>query len=120
MILVVDDEAALRAVTKEVLRAYGYTVLTAANGFDAVALYSQHKDEIKVVVTDMMMPGMDGDALIRALTEVNPAARIIALSGHPGAEYETKGLEAGAKTFLPKPYTVETLLTALAEILRNI
>ncbi len=120
LILVVDDEAALRAVTKEVLRAYGYTVLTAANGFDAVALYSQHKDEIKVVVTDMMMPGMDGDALIRALTEVNPAARIIALSGHPGAEYETKGLEAGAKTFLPKPYTVETLLTALAEILRNI
>ena len=119
LILVVDDEAAVRALTKQTLEAYGYTVLTAANGPDAVFLYARHKDEIEAVVTDIMMPVMDGVVLIGALMEINPAVRVIAPSGSAHKEFQAKVLEAGAKKFLPKPYTVEMLLTSLDETLRN-
>jgi CheY-like chemotaxis protein len=59
LILVVDDELAIREITKGTLEAYGYRALTAADGTEAVALYAQHKDEIRLVLTDLMMPYMD-------------------------------------------------------------
>lgn len=62
---------------------------------------------------------MDGLVLIRAVLAINPTARIIALSGSPNGEYQTKALEAGAKKHLLKPCAVEALLTSLDELLRN-
>ncbi len=113
LILVVDDEIAIREIAKGTLEAYGYRALTAADGTEAVALYAQHKDEIKVVLTDMMMPYMDGVATIRALRKMNPNVKIIASSG---LTENSRAIE-GVKMFLPKPYTAETLLNALAEVL---
>jgi CheY-like chemotaxis protein len=114
LILIVDDEAAIREITKGTLETYGYRALTASDGTEAIALYAQHKDEIKVVLTDMMMPYMDGPATIRALRKLNPAVRIIASSG---LTENARAVEASVKTFLSKPYTAEKLLQALAEIL---
>jgi len=118
-ILVADDEAAVRTLTKQTLEAYGYSVLTATNGAEAVALYARYKDEIEAVITDAMMPVMDGLALIRALKVIRPSVRVIACSGSPNEEFQSKILEAGAKRFLPKPYTVETIITSLDQVLRN-
>ncbi len=113
LILVVDDEIAIREITKGTLEAYGYRALTAADGTEAVALYAQHKDEIKVVLTDLMMPYMDGPVTIRALQKLNPRVRIIASSGLA----ESGRAIEGVKLFLPKPYTAERLLKALAEVI---
>src|SRR6185369_692958 len=81
VILVVDDELAIREITKATLEAYGYRVLTASDGTEAIALYAQNKDLIQVVLTDMMMPYLDGAATIRALQKIDPQVRIIASSG---------------------------------------
>jgi two-component system cell cycle sensor histidine kinase/response regulator CckA len=113
LILVVDDEIAIREITKGTLEAYGYRALTAADGTEAVALYAQHKDEIKVVLTDLMMPYMDGPVTIRALQKLNPNVRIIASSG---LAENSRAIE-GVKSFLPKPYTAERLLNTLAEVI---
>jgi CheY-like chemotaxis protein len=119
MILVADDEACLRAMTRQTLEAYGYIVLTAINGVDALAIYSRHKDGIGAVLTDMMMPVMDGAALTLALRRLNPAVRVIAASGLSNPEHQTKAIDAGAKRFLSKPYSARMLLNSLSETLHD-
>ena len=110
------DEIAIREIAKATLEAYGYGALTAADGTEAVALYAQHKDEIKVVLTDMMMPYMDGPATIRALQKLNPQVKIIASSGLTENARTIEASNAGVRTFLSKPYTAGKLLEALAEM----
>ena len=119
LILVVDDEAFLRVMTSQTLEAYGYTVLTAANGADAVAIYSRNKDGIEVVLTDIMMPVMDGAALTLALRKINPTVRVIVASGLCDTEHHANAIRAGVKHFLPKPYHAERLLNSLYDILHE-
>lgn len=118
-ILVVDDEAPLRMVAREVLEASGYRVLTAANGAEGVEGFVRHDEPIAAVVTDLMMPVMDGYALIRALHQIDPATPVIATSGLAGQDQlrEETGLSVGA--FLPKPYKAEHLLQVLHQVLRQ-
>jgi len=104
-------------VTKMTLEAYGYRVLTAGDGTEAVAMYAQHKSEIAVVVTDMMMPYMDGAATIRALQKLNPSLKVIAASGLMGNEKVAEVAGSVPVTFLQKPYTAERLLTSLHELI---
>src|SRR5206468_12809335 len=101
LILVVDDEVCIREITKGILQAHGYRVLTANDGTEAIALYAQHRAEIQVVVIDMMMPVLNGPATIRALRKLHPHVRIIGVSGHSanGKADEATGVEV--ETFLP-------------------
>ena len=117
MILVVDDEEAIRQITKGTLETFGYRVLTAGDGTEAVALYAENRGEIMAVLTDMMMPFMDGLATIRALQRMNPRVKVIAASGLTGNGQSAEAEAAGVKTFLAKPYTAEKLLKTLAELL---
>jgi PAS domain S-box-containing protein len=117
LILVVDDEVAIREVTKATLEAFNYTVITASDGTEALALYAQHGADIKVVLTDMMMPYLDGPATIRALQKFNPNIKIIASSGLADNGKAVEAADLGVKTFLAKPYTADRLLKTLAEIL---
>ena len=117
LILVVDDELAIREVTKATLETFNYTILTASDGTEAVALYAQHGDKIKAVLTDMMMPYLDGPATIRALQKLNPNVKIIASSGLTDNGKAIEAADLGVKNFLPKPYTADKLLKLLAEIL---
>jgi CheY-like chemotaxis protein len=119
VILVVDDEESIRQITKGTLETFDYKVLVANDGTEALALYAEHRNEIKVVLTDMMMPFMDGPATIRALKKLNPQVKIIAASGLAANEKSAEAASAGVRLFLPKPYTAEKLLKALAEILRD-
>ncbi len=112
LVLIVDDEENIRQITSATLEKFGYKTLTAADGTEALALYAQNSSEIKIVLTDMAMPYMDGAATIRALRKLNPALPIIAASGLPPADADSLHVNA----FLSKPYTAEKLLTTIAEI----
>jgi hypothetical protein len=109
LLLAVDDEAAVLTMTKETLEAFGYRVITARDGAEALAAYTAHRDEIKGVLTDMLMPHMDGPSTIRVLKRIDPSVRIIAASGLMDSEKvrDATGLESIA--FLMKPFTAETL-----------
>jgi CheY-like chemotaxis protein len=119
LLLVVDDEERMRTVVQGTLEQFGYRVLLAANGAEAVALYAQHREQIAIVLTDMAMPVMDGPATIVALKSMNPNLKIIGSSGLPSDGDVAKAAVAGVKHFVPKPYTAETLLKILAEALRG-
>jgi PAS domain S-box-containing protein len=118
LILVVDDEESIREITRGTLETFGYTVLTAADGTEALALYADKKNEIAVVLTDMVMPFMDGLATIRALQRMNAKVRIIAASGLGVGQRAGEGPLEGVAVFLNKPYTAEKLLNALAQVLK--
>ena len=94
-------------------------MLTAADGTEAVALYAQNRDEVAAVITDMMMPFMDGPATMRALQKMNPRVKVIAASGLGAGDKAAEAAAAGALAFLPKPYTAEKLLKTLAEVLHK-
>jgi two-component system cell cycle sensor histidine kinase/response regulator CckA len=119
VILVVDDEDSIREITRGTLETFGYSVLTASDGTEALALYADKKNEIAVVLTDMVMPFMDGPATIRALQRMNPNVRIIAASGLGAGHRGGEGALEGVAVFLNKPYTAEKLLKTLAKVLKN-
>jgi PAS domain S-box-containing protein len=116
-VLLVDDEASIRTVTGQTLLAFGYRVLTASDGAEALALYAQHQEEIALVVTDMRMPVLAGSPMIQALLRINPALKIIAASGLDASGNIPPYSGPGVKTFLLKPYTAETLLKAIRAVL---
>jgi CheY-like chemotaxis protein len=117
LILVVDDEAAIRETTKTSLEAYNYRVLTANDGIDAISLYAQHQHEISLVLVDMMMPLMDGATTIRTLKKINSQVKIIAVSGLISSTRLTQSTSSGAQAFLAKPYTTTDLLKTINQVI---
>ncbi|MBO0727592.1 MAG: response regulator, partial [Blastocatellia bacterium] len=119
LILLVDDEEPIRRLTRGMLEASNYRVITASDGAEACALYREKRNEIKLVLTDMMMPVMDGAAAISELRRLDPRLPIIASSGLAEIGKEAQALASGAQKFLSKPYTAIRLLRALNELLRG-
>jgi PAS domain S-box-containing protein len=119
LIMVVDDEAAIREVTRQTLEAYGYRVVVAANGAEAVALYAQNVQGIALVLTDMMMPVMDGPATVRALRQINPLVKLIGASGISQNGQVARATGAGLDHFLPKPYTADVMLRLMDTVLKG-
>jgi PAS domain S-box-containing protein len=117
LILLVDDEVAVREISKISLEANGYSVITANDGAEAIALYAQRRDDIRLVVTDMGMPNLDGPALVRVLRNMNPGILIIGASGITEKFKPAGAREAGMNMFLAKPYTADRLLCAIHEVL---
>ncbi|MBS0660755.1 MAG: PAS domain S-box protein [Verrucomicrobia bacterium] len=117
LVLVVDDEAGIRQVAKSALERFGYRVLLATNGAEAIALHAMHREEIAVVLIDMSMPVMDGSTAIVAIRAINPQVRIIASSGLTSREEIDSAVREGRFHFVPKPYTAEKILRVLSEAL---
>jgi two-component system cell cycle sensor histidine kinase/response regulator CckA len=115
LVLVVDDDTTILDITRHTLENFGYRVLTAEDGAQAISLYALQRDEIALVLTDMMMPVMDGAGLIKALRRINPGVRIVATSGIDGNE--AVAAAAGVKQFLVKPFSADMLLTRLRQAL---
>ncbi len=113
LILVVDDEVAIQEVTKATLEAYGYQVMTASDGIEAIAIYAEHRQEIDVVLMDMMMPSLDSATIVRTLCKLNPQVQIIAMSGLATSEAVKSTMKEGVKAFLAKPFTASELLNLL-------
>lgn len=116
-LLVVDDEASVRFTAKATLEHFGYQVMLAEDGREAVALYEQHRDKIAAVITDMAMPIMDGPATMQALRKLNPDVKLIASSGHTNHETLSKATGFAPDFFLAKPYNIDALLEAVRGIL---
>jgi two-component system, cell cycle sensor histidine kinase and response regulator CckA len=112
-VLVVDDEAAVREVARRTLAKFGYRVITAAHGAEALRIFQERRQEIQAVLTDMMMPEMDGAALIAALRVTDPAVRIIGVTGMSDVESMRGFRSLGLSGMLAKPFTIETLLAAV-------
>ena len=119
LILLVDDEEAICTTVKKILERFGYRVITAANGAEAVSIYAGQRSEIALVITDMHMPIMDGPAAIVALLSMNPKVKIIGSSGLAANGGVAKAASSGVRHFVPKPYSAEKMLRTIHDILRN-
>lgn len=116
-VLVVDDEAPVRSVLKNALETHGYHTLVAENGAEGLALYEREKHRIRVIITDMMMPVMDGPAMVAALHQLKAEQPIIAISGMTESVNIGRATAAGVNHFLAKPFAAETVLNVLHETL---
>jgi CheY-like chemotaxis protein len=119
IILVVDDEVSVREICRQTLETFGYKVLLANDGAEALSLFASQREAIDLVLTDMMMPVMDGPALIQVLKKLKPDLRIVAASGLNSNHDALKSASYGVTRFLAKPFSAETLLTTLSEALRG-
>jgi len=118
-ILLVDDEEAIRELGKSVLTSFGYTVLMASDGETALDVYRERKEEINLVILDIIMPGMGGRKCLEELLKINPELRIMIASGYSMNGPSKEVLKAGAKGFIGKPYNINQILKAVRETLDN-
>jgi len=116
-VLVVDDEPAVLSMLGETLENFGYRVLTAPDGTKAVPLFTEHRQEIQLVLTDMFMPHMDGPATIRVLRGIDPKLKIIAASGLMDSDRIREATGLDDLPLLVKPFTTEKLLTMVSQAL---
>ncbi|MHC5765019.1 MAG: PAS domain-containing hybrid sensor histidine kinase/response regulator [Nostoc sp.] len=118
LILVVDDEVGITQIGKTTLEIHNYKVLTAQNGIEAIALYTEHQDEIRLVLIDIMMPSMGGETVISTLQTINPEVQIIAMSGLASSEALVQSTGIAIQGFLAKPFTPKQLLNLVQTIFR--
>jgi PAS domain S-box-containing protein len=118
-VLIVDDETSIVSITQQTLETFGYRVLTAEDGAQAIGTYALHRAEIAVVLTDLMMPVMDGPSLIAALRRINPGVKVIAASGLNSNVNLSKVANAGVKHFLAKPYSADAMLVLLRKVIEE-
>lgn len=116
VVLVVDDDASVLFASRRILAKFGYTVLEAPGGEEALQVVREHAPRIDVVLTDMRMPGMDGPTLASRLVTLLPAVRIVFMSGYADGLVEQE-LKVPGRAFLAKPFTVEQLTETLARVL---
>ena len=119
LILVVDDEPSILAVTQATLETYNYHVLTADDGIEAIAVYAHNLNSIKAVIMDMMMPNMDGKTAILTLKQINPTVPIIAVSGLVSNRDTIGEIDDRVAAFLAKPYSNDDLLRAIDEVISS-
>ena len=117
-ILVVDDEPAARDVVRQILERHGYRVFAVAGGAEALALYDRDPARIQLVITDLMMPGMDGAALLRHLRQSATDLKAIAMTGGLSRAEMAQALEAESAEFLLKPFGAAVLLETVRRALR--
>jgi len=116
LIMVVDDEPQIREMTSAMLTRNGYRVLTAGDGTEAVALFATKRNEISVVVTDLIIPHMDGVALTRVVQNLNPRVKVLAMSGLSSAG-RVGSLKQYTGAFLYKPFKVHALLEEIHNLI---
>ncbi|RMF87643.1 MAG: response regulator [Nitrospinota bacterium] len=118
-VLLVEDESMVRQATSTLLRYLGYRVLIARNGEEALAIYVRHQEEIRVVLTDLVMPGMGGKALCQVLHRQNPTLPLLVMTGYPLGNEAEAGQVPGVQAWLPKPLSLERLAQTLQQVLQH-
>ena len=117
LVLLVDDEESIRRVARQTLERHGYRMIEASDGTQGLAQYTQHQSEVRLVITDVVMPFMDGPALIHALRQLNPQIKIIAMSGHQSKASAGHLPPKSVQALLAKPFDAAELLQALKQAL---
>jgi PAS domain S-box-containing protein len=118
-VLVVEDEEAVRELTARILRERGYTVLEAADGRQALQLADDFPDDIHLVITDVIMPGVSGSALVAQLKSCRPQIKSLFVSGYADDAIVRHGMLNPDLAFLQKPFTVENLMRKIREVLHS-
>ena len=116
-VLVVEDEEAIRRVIGVALRLYGYTVLEAGDGSEAIAICERGDPPIQLLITDVIMPLMSGPELALRVTRALPDLKVLFASGYTDRALIHQGLRQPGTAFLQKPFTPETLARKVREIL---
>lgn len=116
-ILIVDDEADIRDLASQILTRFGYTIMTAKSGEEALARHTEQNQPIDLTILDLSMPGMGGYRCLEKILRVNPMARILIASGYPMDASVIKTQKSGASGFIGKPYMVAELLKSVRDIL---
>jgi CheY-like chemotaxis protein len=116
-LLLVEDEAAVRASVRRLLEWHGYRVLEARTGADALRIYDAYEGEIDLVLTDILMPEMGGYELVELLRARRPDLRVVFMSGYAERALTTNGAIPSGTGYLEKPFTVETLMRRIREVL---
>jgi two-component system cell cycle sensor histidine kinase/response regulator CckA len=114
-ILLVEDEEGLRQLNARGLVSRGYTVLEAGNGVEAIEVLERSGGQVDLVVSDVVMPEMDGPTLLRELRVRNPDLKIIFVSGYAEDAFQKHLPADGQFAFLPKPFTLKQLVNAVKE-----
>ena len=114
-ILLVEDESSLREVISQILSGAGYNVLCSSNAMEASDVYGQHANEIQLLLTDMVMPGKNGQQLAREIRQTSPDLKVIFTTGYPQDDFINDQEEA----FLPKPFSVRQLLCKVRQMLQH-
>jgi two-component system, cell cycle sensor histidine kinase and response regulator CckA len=118
LILIVDDEQVVVELARTTLENYGYRVITAPNGLEAIACFERHKNEIRLILTDTDMPFLDGMKAIRAIHDINPNVPVIIASGTTQESAHVERIDGRHVTTLSKPYQVAGLLEGVARALK--
>ena len=116
-LLLVDDEEVIRKMGKRMLEKFGYNVLSAADGRNAVDLYKKSPKEIDLLIVDMVMPEMDGHQTLQAIRKINPDVKALLASGYQDEDFRDKSLEQGFMGFIPKPFTASHVLKMVRQSL---
>jgi PAS domain S-box-containing protein len=118
-VLLVEDETPVRVILRRTLEAAGYEVLAAASGAEALDISRQREDDIHLLLTDVLMPGMNGVALSQIVAAERPATRILFMSGHPKETFARHGLDPASIRLLQKPFSSKVLCRELREVLAS-
>ncbi len=116
-ILFIDDEDIIIDVARDMLEILGYKVLVAQTGEEAVRIYKQNKKEIALVIQDMVMPGMNGADIFKAIKKINPDIKVILASGYMMNKQIAAVMDAGCRAFMQKPFRLEELSCKVREVL---
>ena len=119
VVLLVEDETAVREMASRVLQEYGYAVIEASDGREALGLLEQSDGRIRLLVTDVVMPGMNGRELARRAQALSPGLPVLYMSGYTDDEVVRRGLLEAGQPFLQKPFNPETLGGLVAQLLRG-
>ena len=118
-ILIVDDEQRMRSLIKDFLKQKNYSSLEAADGEEALQVFEENKNKIKLILLDVMMPKLDGLEVLRRLRSTGCRTPILLLTAKTGTEDQIHGLDLGADDYLPKPFPMELLLARVRALLRR-
>jgi len=116
-VLLVDDEDEVVSLARDAFAGYGYTLLTARTGEEALELYKAQGNDIDIVVLDLVMPGMGGRTCLKELIKLDPTARVVIASGFATEETVKQVLKSGARSFVKKPFEFEDLLLEIRKVL---
>jgi PAS domain S-box-containing protein len=116
-VLLAEDEETVRTLVLSVLRRHGYTVLEARHGLDAVHICEEHPGPIHLLITDVVMPSLNGRELYQRLLGLRPALKVVYISGYPGDAVDLHGLQDKGASFLPKPFKPDALVRTVRELL---
>lgn len=116
-ILLVDDEPIIIDVARDMLEILGYRVIVAHNGRDAIDIYARRKNEIDMVIQDMVMPEMNGADVFQALKKINPEVKVILASGYVMNKQIAAMIGQGCRAFMPKPFRLEDLSIKVRKVL---